>query len=198
MVVRDRPKVVDEDVEDREEKHEEHGRVASSEANSDHDASYQSQQGCNDADKRPFTVESGANEQEDEQDSTCQLQVGSAVAFRQLRKGGKHTSLLGHWVGEHHDKTTDDRQVTQEKGEIKDQSVSESLSHYNGQKTIHGVFLVSTRNHTYGACKHDLKSKIANQTTTTLITRITNYGITTLTTTFVAKNKWLIPLGKWR
>lgn len=157
VVVSDRPKVIDEDVEDGEEEDEEHGRPLCLEANRDHDAGNETQERSQDTDERPFAVESGADKEEDEQNATRELEIRAAVAFRQLGQGSKHALLLGLRVGQDHDKATDNGQVTQEKGEVENKTVPQCLRDHDAQQTIDCIVSVSSCDHTSRRAKHHLE-----------------------------------------
>lgn len=68
-----RPEIVDEEIEDGEEQDEERGRPTGLEAYGDHDAGSQAKDGNKDAEERPLPLKNEAEEEEDEEHTSCEL-----------------------------------------------------------------------------------------------------------------------------
>lgn len=68
--------VVDEHVEDTQERNQEASRVLCLEAHSDHDARAEPDDRDEHASKGPVALEDEADKEEDEQDSACELEAG--------------------------------------------------------------------------------------------------------------------------
>ena len=70
------PEVVDEHVEDAEQPDEEAGAVLCLEADGNHDARAEADDGDEHAGERPVALKDEADEEEDEQDATRELEAG--------------------------------------------------------------------------------------------------------------------------
>lgn len=78
----DAPPVVDEDVENTEEGHQETGTPFRLESNGDHDTSAETDNGNEDPGERPVTLEDESDEQEDKEDTTSKLEAASQWRHR--------------------------------------------------------------------------------------------------------------------
>lgn len=133
------PEVVHNHVEHAENDDQQGGAELGLESNNNHHAGGQAQQADNDAENGPLARENEADEEEDEQNTTGELEVHLAVLLLELGKSGKGLGLAHPRVGENHQETTHDRQVTQEEIEVKDETVPESLRDNYTHKTADGV-----------------------------------------------------------
>ena len=126
------PPVVDVEVEDAEDQHQHDGRELGLESNNNHDAGNESKQASHDPPEAPVTAENEADKEEDEQNTTSELEVHLLVLLVELGKTGWGKLLANPRVREHHHQTTHDREVAQEKVQVEDEAVSDAL-HDNDQ-----------------------------------------------------------------
>jgi hypothetical protein len=136
------PEVVDKDVEDTQDQDKENGRELGLETNNNHDTSNESKQTNEYSPDVPFTSKDETNEQEDEQDTSSKLNVHLAVLFIKLRQSSWGKSLANPAVTENHKKTTNNRQVTEEEVQIKDETVTESLGDNYANEADNSIFRV--------------------------------------------------------
>ena len=80
-----RPEIVNDDVEDAQDHNEDNGAELRLEANNDHDAGHRANQDDQDAPKAPLAHGDEADEQEDQQHATSELEVHLAVFLVELR-----------------------------------------------------------------------------------------------------------------
>lgn len=151
-----RPKVVDEQVEDAQDQHQKAGAPSGLESDDDHDASSETENRDNDTCQCPFALDDEADEKEDEQNAAGELEVDLAIGFAERRKSGKDVLLGGKAVREHHEQSTYDREVAKEEVEIEDKTVSESLDHDHTEEGSNRDFGVSAHDHGCGGGTHDL------------------------------------------
>lgn len=144
----DIPPVVYQDVEDREENNEECRGPSGLEAHGDHDAGGETHDRHDDTCEGPLALEDNTDEEENEKHATRELET--IVLVRQyrrwfLQRANDSNSLLpaivvtqsgqtskraparDHRIGEDHQKATHHREVTEEKVDVENESVAETL-----------------------------------------------------------------------
>lgn len=136
------PEVVHEDVEHAEKHNEDDGAPLGLESNDHHDAGNESEQADQDAPEGPLAREDESDEQEDEENTTSELEVHLAVLLVKLGETGRDKFLANPRIRKDHEKTADHTQVAQEEVQIENQSVSESLSYDNTQESSDGIVAV--------------------------------------------------------
>lgn len=95
VLVVDAPPVVNEYVEDREDDYEEAGGQFRLEPNCNHDASGETDEGEEEAEECPLSLKDYSDEQEDEEDTSSQLEAeGRSAGFAHRRAGFTHYFLL--------------------------------------------------------------------------------------------------------
>lgn len=148
------PPVVDEDVEQAEEDDEESGRPLGLETDDDHATGDEAKDGNDDAGKGPFTSNEEADKEEDEQDSTCQLGIGSS---RGLREGGEPEMLIIHHerVAEDHEQATSNAEIAEEEVEVEEEAVAERLNDNDAEESSNGPVGLITGDDTVGSASHD-------------------------------------------
>ena len=149
-----RPEVIYEDVEDTEYHHEQYGAELSLEANHNHDTSHESEYADHDAPNAPFSREHKSGEQEDEKDSARQLDPHFLILLVYLRQSWRSEALSYPAFREHHEQTTQDGKVAQEKVEIEDQTIAEGLSDDDAHEAEDGVIGVFARDYHRRAGQH--------------------------------------------
>jgi hypothetical protein len=87
-----------------------------------------------------------------EEENVLLLPINLANA-RQTRE---QLLLRAEGLGEDHEETTDDGEVSEEEGEVKDEAVAESLGDDDAEKTANGVFDEAAGDDEGGAGEHDL------------------------------------------
>lgn len=97
-----RPPVVDQQVEHAQQEHQERRAPPCLESHSDHDASAESKDGHEHSEQCPLSCENEAEEEEDQEDSSCQLKVDSLVRLADVGQTGENVLLLGEGVTEYH------------------------------------------------------------------------------------------------
>ena len=153
MMFMKRPKVVDEHVEYAKDKYEHDGAEFSLEAYNHHHACYESKDADRDPTNGPLPGEDESNEEEDEKYPTRELEVHLAVLFVDLRESSGRERLANPAVGQYHEKATHDGKVTEEKVEVKNQTVAEGLGYNDSGKTRDGLIgLLAQDDH--GAANH--------------------------------------------
>lgn len=134
------PEVVDKDVEDTQDEDQKSGAELGLESNHNHDTSKQANERDNDSPERPVTAPDKADEQEDEQNTASKLEIHLAVLLVDRGEAGESLGLPDPRVGENHQKATNDGQVSEEKVEVKDETVSEGLhdhdAHESGNRIV--------------------------------------------------------------
>lgn len=133
------PEIVHQQVEDAQDDDEEGSAELGLEADNDHHAGNEADAGDNHSPDRPFTAEDEANEQEDEEHATSQLEVHLPVLLVERGQAGKCLGLPNPGVREDHDETANDGEITEEKVEVKDEAVAEGLRYDNAHQAGHGV-----------------------------------------------------------
>lgn len=121
------PEVVDQKVEDAENDDEHDGAELGLETNDDHDAGDKSEQADADPPEVPVAAENEADEEEDEQDATGELEVHLAVLLVELRETSRGELLAHPRIRKHHQQSAHNGQVAQEEVQIEDESVAEAL-----------------------------------------------------------------------
>ena len=125
------------------------------EANNNHDASPGTNDGDGHTPDGPLAAEHEANEEEDEQDTACKLEVHLSVLLVELGQASKSLGLTDPGVRKHHQKTADNRKIAEEEVEVEDEAVSKGLGHNNAHETSHGVVRVFSDDDKDRACTHD-------------------------------------------
>lgn len=129
------PEVVDQEVEDAENDDQHDGAELGLETNNNHDASDETNERDNDSPKRPLAAPDEADEQEDQENATSELEVHLSVLLVERRQASESLGFPDPRIGEHHQETTNDGQVAQEEVEVEDQAVAESLDHHDAHQT---------------------------------------------------------------
>lgn len=122
-----RPEVIDVEVENAENKHQHDGRELGLESNNDHDASNESEDTCNNSPEAPVPAEDEANEEEDQQDTACELEIHLLVLLIERRQTGRGELLANPRIRQNHKQTSHDGEIAQKEVQIEDQAVSETL-----------------------------------------------------------------------
>lgn len=122
-----RPEVVNQNVENAQQHHQQNGTPFSLETHNNHDACHQSEQADNDAPQAPLAGEHESDKQEDQEHPASKLDVHLAVFLIELGQTGGHELLAHPRVRQHHEQTTNDTQVAEEEVEIEDETVTETL-----------------------------------------------------------------------
>lgn len=148
------PEVVDQDVEDAEDNNQEGGAVLGLETDNDHDASASSQEANHNTPDGPLAAEDEADEEEDQENTTSQLEVHLPVLLINLGETGKGLGLADPGIGQNHEKTADDGQVSEEEVEVEDQAVSKSLGDNDAHEAGHSVIRVFPGDDEDGAEEH--------------------------------------------
>ena len=68
--------------------------------------------------------------------------------------------LAQHRVTEHHEKSTNDTQVPEEKVEVEDETIAKSLNNHDGQEPYDSKLGVLFENDRARADQHDLRHKV--------------------------------------
>lgn len=134
------PEVVHQHVEHAEKHNKDNGTPLSLETNDDHDARDQAEQANQNAPEAPLAGENKSNEQEDQEHTASKLDVHLAVLLVKLGQTGWDKLLAHPGVRQHHEKTTDDTQVSQEEVQIKDETVPNTLGNNHDQQSRDGEF----------------------------------------------------------
>lgn len=113
------PKVVDQQVHHTEHENQEDSRQPSLETHNNHDASYKSNHREHYPGQAPLTMEDEADKEEDEQDSSGQLEVLASIRLGKRWQSCKELFLLRQRIRDDHQKSTDDTQISEEEVEIK-------------------------------------------------------------------------------
>jgi hypothetical protein len=101
-----------------------------------------------------LAAEDEANEEEDEEDTTSQLEVHPLILLVQRGETSKSFALANPGVREDHNEATNDRQISQEEVEVEDQAVTESLEDYNTHETGNSIIGVLPGDDESGAGDH--------------------------------------------
>lgn len=125
------PEVVGQDVENAEDQNQQGSTELGLEANDNHDARNKAKKRHNHTPEAPLSSEDEADEEEDEEHATGQLEVHLPVLLVELRQSGKSCCLPYPGVRQDHQESTHDREVSKEEVEVKDETVTESLSDHN-------------------------------------------------------------------
>lgn len=134
-----RPEVVNQNIEHTQKNNKNNSTPLGLETDNDHDARDQTEQANQDAPEAPLTRENEADEQEDKQHTTSKLHVHLAVLLIELGQTGRDELLADPRVGQHHEQTTDNTQITQEKVEIEDKTIAQTLCDNNSEQSRDGV-----------------------------------------------------------
>lgn len=133
------PEVIDDDVEDAQDDHQDDSAPLSFEPDNNHHASHESQNANQSPADAPLSTENEPNEQEDEQNSSGKLEVHFSILLFNLRDAGKGESFTVPAVGDNHEESTHDGEIAKEEVEIEDETVSESLGDHDTDETTDGV-----------------------------------------------------------
>jgi hypothetical protein len=148
------PEVVDQKVEDAEDDDEHNGAELGLESNDDHNAGNEPKQANTDPPEAPVATEDEADEEEDEQDTTSELEVHLAVLLIESRETSRGKLLADPRVGKHHQEAPHDGQVAQEEVEVEDQPVSKTLEHHHTDEAEDAVVRVLSCDDHDGADGH--------------------------------------------
>jgi len=127
------PEVVHQYIEHTQQNNQDDSTPLSLEANNDHDTSDETKSTNNDTPEAPCASEDESNEEEDEKNTTGELHVHLAVLLVKLGQTGRDKLLANPRVGQYHEQTTDDTQVTKEEVQIENQTISQALRDNHGQ-----------------------------------------------------------------
>ena len=144
------PEVVDDDIEDAENQHEEGCRPLGLEADSNHYARDQTNDRNENTSDAPFPLDHETQEEENKQYSACKQEANSkfvvsrmpqtvenrGVLFLPVRlanggKTGKRLLPANHRIAKDHEQPSNDRQVSKEESQVEDESVAEALDNDN-------------------------------------------------------------------
>lgn len=148
------PEVVHQHVEDTQDEYQQRGAPLRLESHHNHDACDQADDGDKHSPDGPLSTEHEADEEEDEEHTTSELEVHLAILLLDLRQAGEGLGLAHPRVRQDHQETAHDRQVAQEEVEIEDQAVAEGLGDDNTDETGDGIFGVAAGDDEYGASGH--------------------------------------------
>jgi len=154
MVLMERPKVVDQNVKDRQNDDKEDSAVLGLETNDDHDGCDGSNDGYKDSPESKFTRENEADKQENQENTSTQLDIHLLVTLVQSWKSSSHQSLSDPRFGQNEQKTTDDRQISKKEVEIKDESITNALHEDDSHQNSGSVFGLTASNHIYRGHGH--------------------------------------------
>jgi len=121
------PPVVSEHVEDGKHDDKEDSGPFGFETDSHEDTGGETEDGNEDTGEAPLTLEDKSDEEEDKEHASRKLEVFTPVAFTDGGQSGKSGFFVGHRVGEDHEETTDDGKIAEEKVEVEDETVAETL-----------------------------------------------------------------------
>jgi len=141
----DSPPVVHCDVEDGEENDEECRSPSGLEAHGDHPASGETNDRDDDTGESPLSLEDNTNEKEDEKHATSQLEVLPAIVVTESGQTSKCALAGDHRIGEDHQQTTYNGEVAEEKVDVEDEPVAETLDEDDTQEASHCDFGVPLR-----------------------------------------------------
>lgn len=133
------PEVVHQNVEDTQNKDQEGGAELGLESDNNHHTGNQTNDRHTNSPDGPFSAEHKADEEENEEDTAGQLEVHLSVLLIELRQASENLGLPDPRVGQNHNQATNDREVTEEEVEVKDQAVSEGLGDNHPHKTSYSV-----------------------------------------------------------
>jgi hypothetical protein len=158
----DTPEVVGKRIEDAEDDDQEGCGPPGLEADCNHGAGGETEDGDEQPGDTPLSLDDETDEEEDEEYTTGEEEARWQEGYRSETIGGNHTTnalfstvrladgrqtgkqLLScnHRFTEDHEKTADDREVAKEEGQVEDETVTETLDDNNCQKTSYCVFSV--------------------------------------------------------
>ena len=148
------PEVVDKHIEHAKQHNQHNGRDLRLEPNRHHHTRHQAKQANNDASKRPLPREDEANEQENQQHPSRQLDILLPILLINRREARKPTPLPHPAIAQHHQQAPHDGQVAEEEVQIEDQAVAEGLRDHDGEEAAYGVFAVFADDDQGGAGGH--------------------------------------------
>ena len=148
------PEVVDQDVEDAEDDHQQNRAELGLEPHNHHNAGHEANQADKDPAKAPVAAEDEADKEEDEQDATCKLEVHLAVLLVELRQAGRREPLAYPRIRQDHQKPAHDRQIAQEEVEVKDQPVPNALENNHANEAEDAIVRVFPYDDHKGADAH--------------------------------------------
>ena len=149
-----RPEVVDKDVENAQDGDEDDGAPLGLETNNDHHAGNETDHDDRHATNAPLAGEDEANEQENEQHATGELEVHLAVLLVELGQAGGRELFADPAVGQDHEQAAHDTQVAQEEVEVEDQAVAERLGDNDADQAHDGVLAVLADDDHEGGGEH--------------------------------------------
>lgn len=148
------PEVINQHVENAQQHDQKDSAPLGLESNNDHNTRNETEQADNDSPQTPLAGEDKADEEEDQEHTTSELDVHLAVLLVQLRQSGWDELLAHPRVRQHHEQTTDDTQVAEEEVEIEDETVSETLRDHDGEQTGDRHLGVFTGDNEEGTYRH--------------------------------------------
>lgn len=114
------PEVVHEDVENAQDEDQQNGAKLGLESDHNHDASHEANQRDHDSPQRPLAAPDEADEQEDQEDTSCKLEVHLAVLLVNRGQTSKSLSFPDPGVRQYHHKSTNNGQIAQEEVHVED------------------------------------------------------------------------------
>jgi hypothetical protein len=148
------PEVVDQNVEDTQDENKQRRAPLGLESNHNHDTCDQTNDGDHHSPDGPLSAEHEADEEEDEEHTTRELEVHLAVLLLNLGQASEGLGLANPRVRQDHQETTHDREVAQEEVQVKYQAITESLGDDNTDETGDGIFGVTAGDDQGGASDH--------------------------------------------
>jgi hypothetical protein len=137
-----RPEVVDQNVEDAEDDHQQNRAELGLEPHDHHNACHKAYQANKDPSKAPVAAEDKADKEKDKQDASRKLEVHLAVLLVELWQAGRRKPLAHPGIRQNHQESTHDGQIAQEEVEVKDQPVSDALENNHANKTKDAIVRV--------------------------------------------------------
>jgi hypothetical protein len=135
------PPVVQKYVTDRQEGDQHPCGPLGLETNNHHDTSNKGDQSHHQTNHGQFSGKDETHEQEDEQNSSKELNVSCAVGLGQCWQTSENGATFRrvHCVSEQHEETTADGQSTEDEGGVEEETVTERLRKDNGEETTNRV-----------------------------------------------------------
>ena len=149
-----RPPVVDQDVENTENNHEDNGAPLGLESNDNHHARHKSEDAHENPPEAPRAGKDEPDEQENQQHTSRELDIHLAVLLVELREPGRDEALAHPGIREDHEEATNDAEVADEEGEVEDETVTEGLGDDDAEKACDAVFTSFPGNDEERADKH--------------------------------------------
>ena len=128
------PEIVHNQIENTQNDNEKSRAELGLESNNYHDTGTGAQDGDSNTPDGPLAAENKADEQEDEQHTSGQLEVHLAVLLIELGQASESLSLAHPRVRQDHEQTANDGQVAEEEVQVEDEAVAKGLGHDHTHK----------------------------------------------------------------